>query len=109
MGGKIYSPTPNTVGDAGGIVLDVPGGWVPLPPGDPGLTRRVKAAGDDSVVEEKVGRRAFSRGVWAPAATVERVRAELDAERSTEAYARRREADSRRRGEEQGRYVEEFN
>src|SRR5262249_7321504 len=30
----------------------------------------------------------FSRGVWAPAATIDRIRAELQAERSTESYDR---------------------
>src|SRR3954469_11941087 len=98
-------PTPNTVRAADGTVLAAPEGWTLLPPGDPGLTRRVKAAGDHRVVQEKVGRRTFSRGVWAPAATIDRVRAELGAERSTDAYAKRKEAASRRRDEEQGRYV----
>ena len=54
------------------------------------------------------GRKVFSRGVWAPAATIERLRAELDSERSTEGYARRKEADARRRDEAQARYVEDF-
>jgi hypothetical protein len=47
--------------------------------------------------------------VWAPAATIDRIRAELETERSTEGYARRKEATFRRRDEQQGRYVEEFN
>lgn len=79
-----------------------------VPPGDPGLTRRVKAAGDHWVVREKHGRRMFSRGVWAPAATIDRIRAELDAERSTEGYARKQEAAARRRDQLQDAYVEDF-
>jgi len=55
-----------------------------------------------------VGRKRFSRGVWAPRETIERIRAELDAERSTGAYARRREADARRREVKQAEYVEDF-
>ena len=43
-------------------ILTVPEGWVLLPPGDAGLTRRVKAAGDHWVVQEKVGRKMFSQG-----------------------------------------------
>ncbi len=101
-------PTPNTVRAADGTVLAAPEGWVLLPPGDAGLTRRVKAAGDHRVVQEKVGRRMFSRGVWAPSATIERIRAELDAERSTEGYAKRQVAASRRREESQAEYVEDF-
>jgi len=101
-------PTPNTVRTADGTVRAAPEGWNLLPPGDAGLTRRVKAAGDHWVVQEKVGRKMFSRGIWASAATIERVRAELEAERSTEGYAKRREADSRRREQAQSEYVEDF-
>ncbi len=101
-------PTSNTVRSADGRVLSAPEGWVHLPPGDAALTRRVKAAGDNWVVQEKKGRKVFSRGVWAPAATVERIRAELAAERSTEGYARRKESDARRRDQAQAEYVEDF-
>jgi hypothetical protein len=44
---------------------------------------------------EKKGRKVFSRGVWAPAETIERIRAELDAERPSENYAKRKTADSK--------------
>jgi hypothetical protein len=101
-------PTPNTVRAADGRVLTVPEGWVLLSPGDAALTRRVKAAGEAWSVAEKKGRKVFSRGVWAPAATVERVRAELEAERSTEGFARRKESDTRRRDKAQAEYVEDF-
>src|SRR5437764_12842401 len=77
-------PTPNTVRAADGTVLRAPEGWILLPPGDAALTRRVKAAGDHWVVQEKKGRKIFSKGVWAPAATIDRLRAELEAERSAE-------------------------
>jgi hypothetical protein len=88
--------------------LTAPEGWILLPPGDAALTRRVKAAGEHWVVQEKKGRKVFSRGIWAPAATVERIRAELVAERSTEGYARRKAADARRRDQAQAEYVEDF-
>ena len=74
-------PTANAVRAADGKVLTVPNGWVLLPPGDAALTRRVKAAGDHLVVQEKKGRKIFSRGVWAPAETIDRIRAELEVER----------------------------
>jgi hypothetical protein len=101
-------PAPNTVRSADGEVLTVPNGWVLLPPGDAALTRRVKTAGDHWIVQEKKGRKVFSRGVWAPAATIERIRADLDAERSTESFAKKREADARRRDKAQAEYVEDF-
>ena len=101
-------PAPNSVRAADGKVLTVPEGWILLPPGDAALTRRVKAAGDHWVVAEKKGRKVFPRGVWAPARTIERVRAELDAERSTETHAKRKAADARRRDKAQAEYVEDF-
>src|SRR4051794_39586020 len=74
-------PTPNTVRAADGIILTAPDGWALLPPGDAALTRRVKAAGDHWVVQEKRGRKIFSRGVWAPAPTIDRIRAEKGKQR----------------------------
>jgi hypothetical protein len=101
-------PTPHTVLAADGQVLTVPDGWSLLPPGDAGLTRRVKAAGDHWVVQEKKGRRTFSKGVWAPAEIIDRIRTELHAERSTESYAKRKDADAKRRAKAQEVYVEDF-
>jgi hypothetical protein len=91
MTSSIFMPGPSarTVRTAAGAVKPVPADWVLLPPGDAGLTRRVKAAGDHYVVQEKVGRRMFSRGVWAPAATVDQIRQELDAERQKVAKGKR--------------------
>jgi hypothetical protein len=100
--------TPNTVLAADGQVITVPDGWSLLAPGDAGLTRRVKAAGDHWVVQEKKGRRTFSKGVWAPAATIDQIRAELQAERSTESFAKRKVADAKRREKAQEIYVEDF-
>ena len=62
---RAFTPglTPNTVSAADGRVLPAPEGWILLPPGYAALTRRVKAAGDHWVVQEKKGRKVFSRGV----------------------------------------------
>jgi hypothetical protein len=59
-------------------------------------------------VAERKGRKVFSRGVWAAAAIIERIRADLDAERSTEGFAKREAADARRREKAQAAYVEDF-
>ena len=104
----IPGPTPSTVRAADGTVLTAPDGRALLPPGDAALTRRVKQAGEHWVVQEKKGGKTFSRGVWAPAATIDRIRAELEVERSTESYAKRKEADARRRDKAQAEYVEDF-
>jgi len=101
-------PALNTVRTHTGQILPVPHGWELLPPGDAALTRRVKAAGEHWLVQEKVGRKVFSRGVWAPAATIAQVRSELAAERSTDAYAKKQAAGAKRRETIQREYVEDF-
>jgi hypothetical protein len=88
--------------------MSPPSTWSCLPPGDAGLTRRVKAAGPSWMVIEKRGRKAFSKGLWAPRENIERARAELDAERSTEAYAKKRQADVARRARTQAAYASSF-
>ena len=104
----IPGPTPNTVRSADGKILTAPEGWVLLPPGDAAMTRRVKAAGDHWVVQERKGRKVFSNGTWAPAATIERIRADLNAERFTESFAKKKKANARRRDKTQAEYVEDF-
>src|SRR3954469_15887613 len=74
-----------------------PEGWACLPPGDAALTRRVKAAGPSWAVLEKRGRKVFSKGLWAPRATIEAARATTLAERSTDGYAKKRQTDLARR------------
>ena len=101
-------PQANTVRTHTGQILPVPTGWELLAPGDAALTRRVKAAGEHWVVQEKVGRRIFSRGVWAPTATIGQIRKELAAERSTESYAKKQAAGVKRREKAQSEYVEDF-
>lgn len=107
---RIVSPGPRTRtvrGDVGELLV-VPDGWALLPPGDAGLTRRIKAAGPSWTVREKRGRRTFSRGVWAPAAEIEAARATLERERADPAYTRKLEAARVRREEVQRVYVGSF-
>jgi hypothetical protein len=107
---RIVSPGPNdrTVLAVGGQILHAPAEWELLPPGDAALTRRLKTAGPTWTVQEKKGRKTFSRGVWAPADRIAAIRAELASERSTESYAKRRAADVARRKRKQTEYVEDF-
>lgn len=101
-------PRPGTVRDSDGHLRTPPEEWVLLPPGDAGLTRRVKSGGPSWTVVEKRGRKRFSQGVWAPRAQVEAARAAVDAQRATPAYERRRVAESARRDRKQAAYVEDF-
>jgi hypothetical protein len=86
----------------------IPDDWSLLEPGDAMLTRRVKAAGSSWTVQEKRGRKTFSQGVWAPRATIESIRIEVEAERSTDSYAKRMASQTKRRETKQVEYVEDF-
>jgi hypothetical protein len=59
-------------------------------------------------MKEKKGRRTFSKGVWAPGERIAAVKAEFEAERSTDEYAKRKASAARRREMQQVQYVEEF-
>lgn len=106
----IVSPGPDgrSVRNAQNEVLQVPEGWVLLPPGDPALTRRVKEAGPSWQVRYRRGNKIFSAGVWAPQATIDRIARDLKSERSTPDYARKRAADTARRERDHRQYVEDF-
>jgi hypothetical protein len=110
MSEHVYGPGPDeaSVRDLQGNILRVPAGWELVPPGDAALTRRIKAAGEYWMVQEKRGRKIFSRGLWAPAKTVNSIRQELMEERSTESFAKKRQADVARRQKSHEEYVAEF-
>lgn len=52
--------------------------------------------------------RIFSRGVWAGATTIHRIRAEVEAERSTTSFAKKKETGANRREKAQADCVEDF-
>lgn len=91
-----------------GKIVPPPAGWSCLPPGDAGLTRRVKAAGPSWQIQEMKGRKKFSRGLWAPTENIEKARADLKQERASPAYAKKRAADAQRREKKQDEYVGTF-
>jgi len=107
---RIVSPGPRegVVRLPDGNLLEVPTGWDVLPAGDAGLTRRVKAAGPCWVIQKRKGRKVFVLGVWAPVERIARIRAELELERASPAYARRRQSDAQRREKKQNAYVSDF-
>ena len=79
-----------------------------MPPGDAGLTRRVKALGPSWAIIEQRGRKAFSKGLWAPRENIEAAKLALEVERSTPTYAKKRASASARRDHEQASYVVSF-
>jgi hypothetical protein len=107
---RVVSPgeRPATVRGEHGETLQVPAGWVLLPPGDAALTRRVKQAGATWTVQEKRGRKTFSHGVYAPQARILQLRAALAQEREDPKYERKLDAGRARRARAQTAYVVEF-
>ncbi|MGC3966654.1 MAG: DUF2293 domain-containing protein [Pirellulales bacterium] len=101
-------PSERVVRTADGRLLEVPAGWVLVPPGDAGLTRRVKSSGPAWTVQERRRGKLFSRGVWADRTRIEKIKTELVAERSTEAYAKKQASAAQRRDRDQTEYVAEF-
>ncbi len=99
---------PRTVKLEDGTLASPPDDWELLPPGDATLTKRVKAAGPSWTVKQKKGRRTFSHGVWAPAATIEAERSRLEAERETPEYKRQLAQSRARSARKQEEYVDEF-
>jgi hypothetical protein len=91
-----------------GNELKIPEGWELLPPGDAGLTRRVKTDGPHWVVKDFHKKRWISLGVLAPKERIAFFRAELEAERKDPAYAKKLEAGRKRREKQEEAYVEDF-
>jgi len=102
------TPEPSVFVGPDGVKYRAPLGWGCLPPGDAGLTRRVKSLGPSWAVIEKRGRKAFSKGLWAPRENIEAAKLALEAERSTPAYAKKRASASARRDHDQASYVVSF-
>jgi hypothetical protein len=97
-----------TVVTAGGETLVVPTGWEVLRPGDASVTRKVKAAGPTWTMQEKKGRKVFSRGVWAPA---ENIKAALEAvakQRQDPEYQRKLDNARSKRQADEVVYVGDF-
>ena len=108
-GHKIVKPGLNgTFTGENGEKVSPPAGWVFLPAGDAGLTRKVTTQGIFWRVQAQMGRRIISRGIWAPGETIALARREVEAVRSTAAYQKKLAGDRQRRGKKQAEYEEEF-
>jgi hypothetical protein len=99
---------PRHVLSADGCILAVPAGWILLSPGDAALSRRIKQDGPSWTMIEVKGRKRFSKGIWAPAARIEALRAELVIERRDPSYQRKLASGRKRRAAEQEVYAEDF-
>ncbi len=94
--------------NAAGEVVVPPLGWQFLKAGDAGLTRRVRAMGLIWRVEQQMGRRVISRGIWAPREHIESARQAIEAQRATPTYQRKMTLAKERREKKQETYVGDF-
>jgi len=91
-----------------GMPVTPPAGWIFLPAGDAGVTRKVTAQGKYWRVQYKKGRKTISKGVWAPAETIKQAQQTVEAVRKTDGYQRKRTADLKRREQKQEQYEGDF-
>lgn len=104
----VKSGAGNTLLSESGEQLTPPTGWVFLPAGDAGLTRKVTAAGKFWRVQAQMGRRIISKGIWAPGTIVAEAKLELEILRATDAYKKKLAGARRRRDNKQTEYEQEF-
>lgn len=97
----------NLVGEKGERLIP-PKGWVFLPAGDAGITRKVTAKGNYWRVQVKMGKRLISKGIWAPSEIVSQAQVEVNSTRSTREYKKKREYELQRREKQQLQYEIDF-
>ena len=91
-----------------GKETEPPAGWIFVPAGDPGLTRRLKATGEYWVLVHRRKNRVESLGLWTDGARVPGIRSRLEAEHSSAAYQQKLEAARKAREARQDAYVIQF-
>lgn len=85
-----------------------PNGWEFLPAGDAGLTRKVSSQCSYWRVQQKRGRRTFSKGIWAPSEIIREAKKEISDIRKTDEYKNKMEYAALRRDKKQVEYESEF-
>ena len=106
---KIVSPSKTGfVLDKNGKVIAIPDGWVFLPAGDPGITRKVTTSGIYWRVQIRKGRRDISLGVWAPSQVIHAAIIETENIRSSDSYKKNLVNSKLRRDKKQEEYSIEF-
>ena len=91
-----------------GKELSPPEGWIFVPSGDPGLTRRLKATGEYWVQVHRRKNRIESQGIWTDGRRVPGIKARLEAEHSSASYRQKLETARKAREEKQNAYVVAF-
>lgn len=102
------SPFHRFVWDKQGNKLDIPEGWDCLKPGDAAVTKMLKSLGPTWTATRKKGRKTFSDGVWASEEHIAEARRIVAEKRADPGYAKKREADLKRREKKQAAYELKF-
>ncbi len=106
---RIVQPGPlGALKDEHGNTILPPRGWIFLPAGDAGVTRKVTAKGKYWRVQERRGNKVFTKGVWAPAENIENAKSEAEQQRSAPEYQKKMEQSKMRRDQKQQLYEEDF-
>ncbi|WP_372805953.1 DUF2293 domain-containing protein [Pontiella sp.] len=103
------SPYHRFVWDKQNKKLDIPAGWDCLKPGDAAVTKTLKSLGPTWTATRKKGRKIFSDGVWASAEKIAEAKRIVAEKRADPGYAKKREADLKRRETKQAEYEISFN
>ena len=91
-----------------GREISPPEGWIFVPSGNPGLTRRLKATGEYWVQVHRRKNRIEAQGIWTDGRRVPGIRARLEEEHSSSSYRQKLEAARKAREEKQDAYVVAF-
>ena len=91
-----------------GEYLKPPKGWIFLPAGDAGITRKVTSKGDFWRVQVRKGRRLISKGIWAPEQNIAEAKTDVSATRKTDEYKKKQVYNAQRRELLQDKYEIEF-
>lgn len=104
----VQSGPKNTLLDEYGNIVKPPEGWVFLPAGDSGVTRKVTATKQYWKVVFKKGRREMSKGVWAPQHIIINAQKEVAEKRGTDEYKKKRAADLKRKATKEHEFQNDF-
>ncbi|MFT7412697.1 MAG: hypothetical protein ACI9J4_001059 [Paraglaciecola sp.] len=94
--------------DKTGKIYSVPTGWKNLPAGDASVTRKVKSLGPTWTVQEKIGRKVFSHGVWAAKEQIEEARTLVETQRADPKHQKKLAQIKVRREEKETVFGEDF-
>lgn len=94
--------------ECGGKEMIPPAGWVFVPSGDPGLTRRLKATGEYWVQVHRRKNRIEAQGIWTDGRRIAGIKARLETEHSSAAYQQKLAAARKAREARQDAYVIQF-